>query len=72
MRSYISYVAKTDFLTFRVSTNLKRELQALAEEEQRTVSQVCELLLYEALDVYKKEGSKFIQRLVARQKGRTK
>ena len=72
MRSYISYVAKTDFLTFRVSTNLKRELQALAEEEQRTVSQVCELLLYEALDVYKKEGSKFIQRLVARQKGRTR
>ena len=70
--SYISYVAKTDFLTFRVSPNLKRELQSLAEEEQRTVSQVCELLLYEALDVYKKEGPKFIQRLVAKQKSRAK
>jgi len=65
-------VAKTDFLVFRVNPDLKRELQKLADEEQRTVSQVCEMLLYEGLDVCKKVGPKFIQRLVAKQKNRAK
>ena len=65
-------VAKTDFLTLRINPELKRELQKLAEEEQRTVSQVCEMLLYEAIDVYKKDGTKYVQRLVAKQKERTK
>jgi hypothetical protein len=70
--SYISYVAKTDFLVFRVNPDLKRELQELADEEQRTVSQVCEMFLYEGLQGYKKDGPKFMQRLVAKQKARGK
>ncbi len=70
--SYIAYVAKTDFMVFRVNPDLKRELQKLAAEEQRTVSQVCEMLLYEGLEVYKKDGPKFMQRLVAKQKSRAK
>jgi hypothetical protein len=69
---YISYVAKTDFLVFRVNPELKRELQRLADQEQRTVSQVCEMLLYEAIDLYKKDGAKYIQCLVAKQKSRSK
>jgi hypothetical protein len=72
MHSYISYVAKTDFLFFRVNPELKRELQEVADHEQRTVSQVCEMLLYEGLEAYKKDGPKFIQRLVAKQKSRAK
>jgi hypothetical protein len=65
---YISRVAKTDSLVFRVDPALKRQLQRLAEEEKRTVSQICEMLLQEGLEQSKKEGSKFIQRLVAKQK----
>lgn len=72
MRGYIPYMAKTEFLVFRVKPDLKEKLQELAEQEQRTVSQVCEMLLYEGLEIYKKDGAKFIQRLIAKQKGRPK
>lgn len=67
---YISIVAKTEFLAFRVAPELKRELQRIAEDEQRALSQVCEMLLYEGIEVSNREGPKFIQRLVAKQKAR--
>ena len=70
--SYIAVVAKTDFLAFRVNPELKRDIERMAEDEQRNVSQVCEMLLYEGVEAYKKEGSRFMQRLVAKQKLRTK
>ncbi len=41
-------------------------------EEQRTITQVCEMLLNEGVEAYKKEGPKFMQRLVAKQKARVK
>ncbi len=69
---YIAVVAKTDFLAFRVNPELKRAIERIAEDEQRNISQVCEMLLYEGVEAYKKEGSKFMQRLVAKQKLRTK
>jgi len=72
LNSYISLVATTEFLAFRVAPELKRELQRIADDEQRAVSQVCEMLLYEGVDSYKKEGPKFVQRLVAKQKARVK
>lgn len=72
MNSYISHVAKTEFLAFRVAPDLKRELQRMADDEQRPLSQVCEMLLYEGIEAYKKEGPKYIQRLVAKQKARIK
>jgi len=70
--SYIPGVAKTEFLAFRVVPELKRELQRMADDEQRALSQVCEMLLHEGVEAYKKEGPKFIQRLVAKQKARVK
>ena len=60
------------FLAFRVSPDLKREIQELASNEARSLSQVCELLLHEGVQAYKKEGPKFMQRLVAKQKARVK
>ena len=63
---------KKGFLAFRVSPDLKNEIQGIATSEARSISQICELLLSEGVQAYKKEGSKFIQRLVAKQKGRTK
>ncbi|MGE5053334.1 MAG: hypothetical protein ACM3WP_04155 [Acidobacteriota bacterium] len=72
MRRYISGVARTGFLVFRVDEALRRDIQKIADEEQRTITQVCEMLLNEGVEGYKKEGSKFIQRLVAKQKARVK
>ena len=42
------------------------------DREARSISQVCELLLSEGVQAYKKEGPKFMQRLVAKQKARAK
>jgi hypothetical protein len=72
LRSYISEVARTGFLVFRVDSALRRDIQRIADEEQRTITQVCEMLLYEGVEAYKKDGPKFIQRLVAKQKSRAK
>jgi len=57
---------------FRVDPALRRDIQSIADEEQRTITQVCEMLLNEGVEAYKKEGPKFIQRLVANQKARVK
>ncbi len=50
LNSYISVVSKTEFLAFRVAPELKRELQRIANDEQRALSQVCEMLLYEGVE----------------------
>jgi hypothetical protein len=63
---------KKGFLAFRVSPDLKNDIQRIADSEARSISQVCELLLVEGVQVYKKEGPKFMQRLVAKQKARVK
>jgi hypothetical protein len=65
-------VAKTDFLAFRVNPELKREIQRIADEEQRNITQICEIFLYEGVEAYKRDGPKFMQRLIAKQKGRAK
>ena len=65
-------MAKTDFIAFRVAPELKRELQRMADDDQRALSQVCEMLLYEGVEAYKKDGPKFLQRLVGKQKARVK
>ena len=72
MRRYISEVARKGVLVFRVDTDLRREIQKIAAEEQRTLTQICEMILYEGIEAYKKEGPKFMQRLIAKQKGRAK
>ena len=63
---------KKDFLAFRVSPALKDEIQGIAADEARSISQICELLLIEGVEAHKKEGSKFMQRLVAKQKAADK
>ena len=72
LNSYISLVAKTEFLAFRIAPELKRELQRIADDEQRALSQVCEMFLCEGVEACRKEGPKFMQRLVAKQKARVK
>ena len=65
-------MARTGFLVFRVEPALRRDIQRIADEEQRTITQVCEMLLYDGVEAYKREGPKFMQRLVAKQKARVK
>jgi hypothetical protein len=72
VRRYISGVARTGFLVFRVDPELRRDIQRIADEEQRTLTQVCEMLLNEGVEAYKKEGAKFMQRLISKQKARVK
>jgi hypothetical protein len=55
-----------------VDPALRRDIQRIADEEQRTLTQVCEMLLNEGVEAYKKEGPRFVQRLVAKQKARVK
>jgi hypothetical protein len=63
-------VAKKEFLAFRLIPDLKKEIEEIARREQRSVSQICELLLRGGVDAYKKDGPEYVQRLLASQKPR--
>ncbi len=47
---------------------LKDRLEQIAAAGERTVSQICELLLSEGAEAYRKEGAKYLQRFLSRQK----
>jgi predicted DNA-binding protein len=59
---------KDEQIGFRLPTNLKRDLYNLAHREGRTLSQICEIFVSEGLEAYRREGPKYIQRLLSRQK----
>ena len=62
----ISAVAKKAFLGFRLSPDLKRQLEGIAVHEERSLSQICELLLRKGVDGYKREGAAYFRRMIAR------
>jgi hypothetical protein len=64
IRVYIWGVAKKEFLAFRLIPDLKKEIEEIARREQRSISQICELLLRRGVDAYKKEGPEYLQRLL--------
>jgi hypothetical protein len=45
--------------------DLKKELEAVAAHEGRSVAQICEVFLRVGSEVYKKEGTKLVQRSLA-------
>jgi len=57
-------------LTFPVRSELKKSLEAIAAKESRSVDQVCELILQNAVVAYQKDGTKSLHRLIASQKSR--
>ena len=59
---------KDTALSFRIPGHLKAELEKVALNEGRSLAQVCEALLAGGLQIYKKEGPKYLQRLLSRQK----
>jgi hypothetical protein len=52
-------------LTFRIRSDLKKELETIAAREGRSVAQVCEAFLKAGSESYKKKGPGFVQRLLA-------
>lgn len=59
---------KDTALSFRIPGKLKAELEKVALSEGRSLAQVCEALLAGGLEAYKKEGPKYLQRFLSRQR----
>jgi hypothetical protein len=59
---------KDSALSVRVPRRLKLELEKVAATEGRSVAQICEAFLSGGLELYKSEGSKFLQRSLSRKK----
>ena len=55
-------------LSFRVRSDLKKTLEAIAADEGRSVAQICEAFLKAGSESYKKEGNKFLQRFLAQRR----
>jgi hypothetical protein len=53
-------------LTFRVQSNLKKEIQEIAIREGYSAALICEAFLRAGSDAYKKRGSKFAQQVITR------
>ena len=64
----IHFVARKVFLGVRINPDLKKTLEQVADAEERSVAQICELLLRTGIDAYKKDGTKYLQRSMSRQK----
>jgi len=63
-------VRKSAFLGFRINPELKKQLESIAVSEERSISQICEVLLRGGVAAYKSEGSKYLQRVLARKESR--
>jgi len=61
-------MSKDTRLSFRVRSELKRILEAIATKEARSVAQVCEAILQDGADTYRKDGPKYFHRLISRQR----
>jgi predicted DNA-binding protein len=55
-------------LAFRIPAELKERLQVVAKREERSLSQVCEMMLRLGVEGCEKEGPKYLQRYLSRQK----
>jgi len=62
-------MAKSSFLGIRMNPELKKQLQQIAQREERSISQVCEVLLRGGVATYQKEGAKYLQRFLSGRKG---
>jgi hypothetical protein len=56
------------FVGIRLEPEVKRALEEIAETEERSVSQICELLLRRGIDAYKAEGPKYLHSIARHRK----
>ena len=59
-------MAKDAPLAFRIAGELKQELQRIADDEGRSVSQICEVFLWAGVDSFEELGPDFIRKIRAR------
>lgn len=62
----IAPMKKDARLTFRVSSNLKRDIEVIANREEQSVAKICEAFIVVGLDTYKKQGTKFVRLMLGR------
>jgi hypothetical protein len=55
-------MARKIFLGIRIDPELKKSLDEMGKMEERSVSQICELLLRKGVDGYKKKGEKYLRK----------
>jgi len=55
-------MARKLFLGIRIDSELKKSLEEMAQAEERSVSQICELLLRKGADTYKREGAGYLRK----------
>ena len=55
-------------LAFRIPSDLKKTIQHIADREARSISQICEILLTVGAESYQKEGSRYLQRFLDKEK----
>jgi hypothetical protein len=53
-------------LTFRVRSEIKKDVEGIANREGHSVAQICEAFLLAGSEAYKKQGSRFVNRMLAR------
>jgi len=53
-------------LTFRVNSDLKRDVEAIATREGQSVARICEAFIMAGSDAYKKQGTKSLRRMLGR------
>jgi hypothetical protein len=58
--------------TLRIRSDLKKELATIAAREGRSVAQICEAFLKAGSETYKKMGSGFLQRFLAKSPSESK
>lgn len=61
-------MARKVFLGIRIDPELKRLLEEIGQAEERSLSQICELLLRKGASSYKKEGPRYLQASVLTRK----
>jgi hypothetical protein len=62
--AYIARVTKKEFLAFRISPELKGQIEEIANSEQRSLSQICELFLRGGVEAYRKQRGQYLQDLL--------
>jgi hypothetical protein len=53
-------------LTFRVNSDLKRDIEAIATREGQSVARICEAFIMAGSDTYRKQGTKSLLRMLGR------
>ena len=53
-------------LTFRVSSELKKDVEAIATREGQSTARICEAFIMAGSDAYKKRGTQSLRRMLGR------